>query len=138
MKLNKILAVAIVALACTGLASAQASKMANHKSMKTMHSSTMKSKKMYACVKCDMANMKGGKCPMCGDKMMPVKGKVMYACADCHTTSMKMGKCPTCGKAMQKVVETYACEDCHTTSTKMGKCPKCGMAMKKMDIPMKG
>lgn len=94
--------------------------------------------KVYACEKCEVASMKAGKCPMCGEKMMAMKANVAYSCADCHTTSNKAGKCPKCGKPMVKMAQVFACDMCHITATKAGKCPKCGMTMKEHDMKVSG
>jgi hypothetical protein len=98
----------------------------------------MKSSMVYACVKCDAASMKAGKCPMCGDAMKSISANVMYSCEHCHTTSMKAGKCPKCKMAMTKMAMTYACDHCHTTATMPGKCPKCKMAMSKKVMKVMG
>jgi|GEM_PF-6451402 len=123
-KLYSLLVCVVALFALVAVGATQGSKMSS-----THMKSGQKMSAIYACPKCDVASMKPGKCPMCGEKMEKANAKMVYACAECHTTSMKTGKCPKCHKPMEKMAMTYACEKCHVTAMKAGKCPKCGDKM---------
>jgi primosomal protein N' len=136
LKLSVLLAACFGILSSVALGQGGAPPPANAGGKMKMHAAMMMSAKFYACDKCDMAAMHGGKCPGCGQKMHPINATAIYACEACHKESTKPGKCPKCHKAMQEMAMTYACEMCHTSAKKAGKCPKCGMAMKKTTMKM--
>lgn len=128
MKHLKIAIVLFVGLFLVGATVRSATALGAH------HEGKAAVMKVYACEKCEVASMKAGKCPKCGEKMVAMKANVAFSCADCHTTASKAGKCPKCGKAMEKMAQVFACDMCHVTATKAGKCPKCGMTMKEHDM----
>lgn len=123
--------VALVVMAVFGTAQTHAKSM-------TANKLGMKMAAMYACPKCEMASMKGGKCPGCKAEMIKISGKMVGMCPKCHAVGKKGDTCAHCKAKMVAAVETYTCDACHTSSKVAGKCKKCGMAMKKHDLPMMG
>ena len=91
---------------------------------------------MYACMKCEMASMKAGKCPMCKTAMTKISATKTCMCPKCKMTGVAGSMCPMDKTKMVAAAMTYVCDHCHTNSAKAGDCPKCGMAMTKKVMPL--
>lgn len=130
MNLIKSLVITLALASAVFAGAAQEVKTMKHKQV------PMAKAQMYACPKCEMASMKGGKCAACGGQMVKINGTMVYQCPKCKATSAKAGNCPMCKVAMAPAVQTYACEACKVTATKAGSCPKCGAKLKKKTLKM--
>lgn len=95
-----------------------------------------KSKTVYACTHCKMADEHAAKCSMCKMDMTKMKAMVMYHCNHCKKDTMA-STCPTCKGATNKMAVAYTCDHCKTSSDKMGKCTKCKKNMTKHSMKMK-
>ena len=134
--LKILLVICIGALLCSVMAFGQGAGTTPPPTPPAKQAPKAAKKQLFACPKCDMASMKGGKCPGCGADMVKISGKVVWACEKCHTMAKKAGNCPMCNAAMARMVHTYGCEACQQTSVKPGKCPKCGKDMKEEFVKM--
>ncbi len=130
--------VAILVLAAIGLfAAAQVKNGADPYGGPVQQMAPARAVDIYACLKCDKASLKAGKCS-CGQKMKSVSAMPLHGCAKCRQVSRHPGNCPKCKKKMIPMARTYACDKCKFTAMHPGNCEHCGKKLKEHLMPLAG